>query len=122
MRGSILVEAVLALSFVVIPALALQLEIARVVLNRALLHASVFHFVRHRGLGSSKRTALLATRPLTNRLLKWERRQARAFEHWEEGQYPSRRELWAKVQVRYLTWFPWVQNQMQVTESCRFFW
>ncbi len=122
MRGSVLVEAVLALSFVFVPVVALQLEMARIVWNRVLLHASVFHYVRHRGLGSSKRESLEATRGLQAILLLPERRQARSLDHWDDGRYLSQHQVWARVQVRTQTWFPFLQKQVQVTETCRFLW
>lgn len=122
MRGSVLVEAVLALSFVVIPAIAVQFELIRTVWNRVVLQVSAFQFVRHRALGSSKAEAIAATRELTAVLLKSEKWQTRRLEHWEDGLYPSKNEVWSRVQVRYRTWFPFLQRQVQVTESCRFSW
>lgn len=122
MHGSILVEAVLALSFIILPGMALQLELVRGVLNRAILHAAAFQYARHRGLGSEKRTALLATKNLTRLLLSSERRQAGSLLHWEDGIYPSRQQVWSRVRVRYPTFFPFLKDRSQVTETCRFSW
>ena len=122
MRGSVSFEAVLALNFILIPAMALLAESSRVRLQRLVLHASAFHYVRQRALGSDNRESISATKVFRPLLGRAERRQASQTHHWESGQYPSSREVWGRVRVRVHSFFPELQPRFQVTERCRFSW
>ena len=118
-RGSILVETALVMAFVILPGIALQLEVLRASQNVAVMETAVCEFVRMRALGAGHEAAVRRVNERWRSLLpSHEQSLFRDFDHWwvdETG------DGWEGVlRIRFQTFFPAMQRHRQMTRRCLF--
>ena len=119
-RGSILVEAVMGLLFVILPLFAFQIELLRLAQYHALFHKMTFHYVRFLALGESERAAKQEAGRIPRAALS--QREAKHLVRFSDfiAEENSHR-LEGRIRYRYAGFFSFWKPRIQLTKSCQFY-
>lgn len=119
MKGQILIEGVITLLTLALPALFFHLELIRASHYQVFLRQACFYYVRTRALGGSETEARRKIREIgenffpKSRFARWE--QYVDSETWQENDF-----VFARLKRRYQSWFPLFHDRFQMTKVCKF--